>query len=677
MQAFNKLPNSYKTSTSQNGRTTSIYYPSNRYGSPSLPRTTTSAELCPGGLGIPDTHDRRCEKGLNLVVDKHQTPKLSVICSEDPRNHSDNRCFQYRMGGSHGKPDSPRLLDYRGESLPDKHPGTNCHQTWDDVTPERHPQQMSSDKIRQYCGIVLHQEEGWHKMQDYDRIGNPNLGICQTTVHNSIHPTHPRETQPACRLSLQTATGSKRLEAKSCSMERNKLPQRPTTSRPLCQGLEQTNHTVCHLERSSCGIGNRCLQYSMAQTRGVCLPTVWTYFQNSEEMQSGQMHTSANCPSMENITVVQQSDSNDLRPPCVTPTVLEPSSGQVSHLPSPPCVGKPVPCRLDSVREHLQSEGISARAAEIIHHKQKPSTRRAYDLAWQRWVLWNNKRNSNPFSPHIPNILEFLIDLFDTGIQVGSLGIYRAALSSALPLIESAPVGQHRRVSELIDGMTNQRPRQYKSIPNWNVDQVLHTLISWGKIWQLSVTQLTHKLAMLFALSSSARCSELTSLDTKCMVTLPHGIEFRLVKHKKNRRAAILPGTLFIPSTDRKDLCPVYHLNHYLIETHKFRTESGPDLVFRALTPPHHGITPATMSRWLSEVIHRSGYQGSGNIGHSTRSKSTSKSLLFPGFTIRQIMDHAEWKSESVFKQFYHDNTHDAKIGQAVLHLDDPLESKG
>ena len=121
---------------------------------------------------------------------------------------------------------------------------------------------------------------------------------------------------------------------------------------------------------------------------------------------------------------------------------------------------------------------------------------------------------------------------------------------------------------------------------------------------------------------------------------------------------------------------PVYDMNHYLIATHIHRDHSGPDPVFRAISPPHGGVVPSTFSKWISEVIRRSGYTGSGNTGHTTRGKSTSKSLLFPGLTIQQIMHQAEWKSESTFRNFYHAPHSYSDFGKSVLNLGQNPEVK-
>ena len=52
------------------------------------------------------------------------------------------------------------------------------------------------------------------------------------------------------------------------------------------------------------------------------------------------------------------------------------------------------------------------------------------------------------------------------------------------------------------------------------------------------------KTAMLTALASGSRCSELVSIDTKRKEKLPVGRKFQLTKRKKNRKTAIKAGII-------------------------------------------------------------------------------------------------------------------------------------
>lgn len=266
---------------------------------------------------------------------------------------------------------------------------------------------------------------------------------------------------------------------------------------------------------------------------------------------------------------------------------------------------------------------------------------------------------------------------------MGTISGYRAALSSALKPVDGYTVGNHPLVVDLIKGMTNMRPREFKSGKSWEVDTVLLTMKSWGVPSTLDMSHLTWKTAMLMALSSGCRCSELTYLDARHMQKHPGGVSFTLTRHKKNRKAAVYPGSLFFPYYKEDALlCPVTNLEWYLIKTAGRRTSllsnNDPDPVFRAISKPFAGVTPATVSRWITQCIMESGHavpEGK-SWGHSTRGKAAAKAD-YAGLTLKQIMEAQEWKSESVFKKFYYQPTYNEGFGKAVLTNRAPVGTNG
>ena len=89
------------------------------------------------------------------------------------------------------------------------------------------------------------------------------------------------------------------------------------------------------------------------------------------------------------------------------------------------------------------------------------------------------------------------------------------------------------------------------------------------------------------------------------------GIEFILTKHKKQKKSKVLPGKLFIPSYRDIDhqICPVSTLEQYLIATNRLAvlcqddsTEPWEvDPIFRKTTKPYTGVTPGTISKWITK----------------------------------------------------------------------------
>jgi hypothetical protein len=64
----------------------------------------------------------------------------------------------------------------------------------------------------------------------------------------------------------------------------------------------------------------------------------------------------------------------------------------------------------------------------------------------------------DPISASLSNILSFLADCFDDGLQYRSINVLRSALSSSYPRIDGYAVGQHSYVLNLMKSIFNNRP---------------------------------------------------------------------------------------------------------------------------------------------------------------------------------------------------------------------------
>jgi len=84
------------------------------------------------------------------------------------------------------------------------------------------------------------------------------------------------------------------------------------------------------------------------------------------------------------------------------------------------------------------------------------------------------------------------------------------------------------------------------------------------------------------------------------------------------------------------------------------------------LVRPHKLVASCTIARWLRETLKLAGIDVSIFAGHSVRGAATS-AAAGSGVTMNDIMQAADWSSESVFRSFYYRPSHDTTFGRAVL----------
>ena len=120
------------------------------------------------------------------------------------------------------------------------------------------------------------------------------------------------------------------------------------------------------------------------------------------------------------------------------------------------------------------------------------------------------------------------MDEFKAGREYRSLNCYCWAISSTHLPIQGFAVGKHPLVCRLLKGAYNLRPPQPKYSALWDVEKVLSFLRQLGANTQLSMKELTMKLAMLVALVLAHRSSDLVRLSVVEISELPEAISIPL-----------------------------------------------------------------------------------------------------------------------------------------------------
>ena len=120
--------------------------------------------------------------------------------------------------------------------------------------------------------------------------------------------------------------------------------------------------------------------------------------------------------------------------------------------------GTDVSSRMAHLRQTYAMQGFSERVTELLLQSWRANTHSACNSAWSKWCGWCNQRQIHPFSASLEEIMEFLADQFDSGLQYRSLNILRSAISTSHSKVDSHNVGSHPLVSRLLKGMFNVRP---------------------------------------------------------------------------------------------------------------------------------------------------------------------------------------------------------------------------
>ena len=247
--------------------------------------------------------------------------------------------------------------------------------------------------------------------------------------------------------------------------------------------------------------------------------------------------------------------------------------------------------------------------------------------------------------------------------------------------IENTPIGQHPLVSRLLKGIYNSRPPEPRYSTTWDVT----TMLTWMKgqgAEEMSLKDLSGKLALLMTLANTNRTPELQALDLRFRSYTPEGVLFRLVSlTKKSKTGAPLKECFFTAFPQDSCLCVVQYLCKYEEATKKFRDirANKPAPLFLSYMKPHKPVSSQRIAHWIKDTLKKAGVDTNTFTAHSVRGASTSAAAR-KGLHISDILKMADWSRESTtFTRFYYRSsaTSEKEYAQKVLNSSDSHDRLG
>ena len=198
-----------------------------------------------------------------------------------------------------------------------------------------------------------------------------------------------------------------------------------------------------------------------------------------------------------------------------------------------------------------------------------------YQTYHKKWESFCCRRDINPLQATLQDGINFLGDLFATGVGYSCINTARSALSSIIVLPGSVHFGSHPLVTRFIKGVFETRPSlpRYKEI--WDVNSVLKILANWTLGVELSLRDMSWKLTMLLAVLSGQRVQTLKALTLTSMTLTANRCVFMIDTPLKTTRPGKHLGRIeFLAHEPDRNLCVVQHLQAYIDRTSHLRGET-------------------------------------------------------------------------------------------------------
>ncbi len=309
------------------------------------------------------------------------------------------------------------------------------------------------------------------------------------------------------------------------------------------------------------------------------------------------------------------------------------------------------PSTMPGIGGFLKDRGLSQQAAELVLQSWREGTRKQYNPYIKRWQLYCSERQVDSISAPIEVGVNFLAELYDSGVGYSAVNTARSALSSYLVLPEGCQFGTHPLVRRVMKGVFETRPSLARYSATWDVAVVLRYLAKMHPADKLSLKDLTLKVVTLLALLSGQRRQTLHALKISCMVLTPDNCVFVLDKLlKTSKPGRHLSHLEFVAYTPDPSLCIVKYLMEYVKRTRSLR--QGEEQLLVSHKKPYGPVHVDTVSRWIKTTLTNAGVNTEVFAAHSTRSASTSAASIRQ-IPLDTIMRSAGWHSDRTFQKFY------------------------
>ncbi|XP_051162774.1 uncharacterized protein LOC127282526 [Leptopilina boulardi] len=316
-----------------------------------------------------------------------------------------------------------------------------------------------------------------------------------------------------------------------------------------------------------------------------------------------------------------------------------------------PSVSQSFPGSSVFIREAFKMRGATEEAAEVMLNSISAGTLRQYSKPLKSWWNYCQEGNNDPYDVAISDALNFFTTTLESVNSFSTINTYRAALS----LIAGGDLGNNKHISRFFKGAAVLKPKKYKYDVTWDPKPVLNKLTTWYPHEGLTLEMLTKKLVTLLALTTAQRIQTLTVIRLENINLNSEPVRIKITDPIKTSSRSKFQPSLEVPTfTEQPELCVVTTLRDYIERTTALRKgASSTGNLFLTYKKPHHPATSQTLSRWIKEILEKSGVNTKIFSAYSTRHAATSAAAR-KGTNIETIRRAAGWSAtSSMFARFY------------------------
>ena len=433
--------------------------------------------------------------------------------------------------------------------------------------------------------------------------------------------------------------------------------------RSVRQQRESSTPSLLLQIHGSDSLRNGRIQHPVDGHGGVCIPTYQPHQQGPQQNQGGGLFDFTNRPVVAQASLVHRCSRSPDRETNRLTSGSRPSldAGLVSNVlrsKNPEADG------LAIIRDRYEKAGFSRPVADMVARGRRSSTRRIYTSRLRPYLQWCEDKATDPSYTSVNQVAEFLLHMFDTGLQTSTVKGYLAAINSIHSgTINGESLSGNREIKLLFEGMNNSRPAPRRKWPSWNIQIVLKYLRGpqFEPPHKATLRNMSIKALFLLAVASGRRCSELHALTVGGGIVFSNAgatLYFAPGFLAKNELSSFSASPIFIPYLNKgkgraqRLNCPVRALLWYV---HRTRLIRGSEIsLFISSKRPHKRVAKTTLANWLVDVIIKSKAVKDDQLprAHSVRALSSSCAAA-KGISVADIVQTVSWRTSTTFVTTY------------------------
>ena len=406
------------------------------------------------------------EIGAAMVDTEHRTLQWKPCHDHSTRSHDLHGCVKTGMGCSLRQSASEQeMVSYRETST---HQYSRIERCLSGHT-SSFEEQTFYDGVPQYGQFFcrcIYQSQRRDTLASAASSHPGSLGVVHPEGYIPCSTSCPREVEQPCRSRIAGLPRQQRLDVGS---QHNQTPVGTLPNRPVRDKANSPISDLRQLEARPQGSPIRRIQSELEGSEGICISTIQPDRKSTEQNIGRPNRDFAGSSNMVGTTLVPST-------PPITDSATSSSAGlttssnrSLGSRGNSPDVSTSSPGRIPYLLQRYKAEGLPTDIAKLLIAATRSSTHKMYESSWKRWRSWCCTRKIDPVSASLKDILTFLADTFNSGLQYRSINVLRSALSVTLPNIDGYSVGQHPYVVNILRGILNERPPKPRYSQTWDV----------------------------------------------------------------------------------------------------------------------------------------------------------------------------------------------------------------